>query len=107
MTQDKRVDIQEQDEKSLPSFSLVPVFLMIVALFFLGPFIGKYGAYGLFALLVGAVLFEAFSPSQFQKMRQTYPEMDRHFWIVNCLVFHFLLPVLIAVVLLMGLSFLG
>jgi hypothetical protein len=107
MTQDNDLNEEEYKEKSLPSFSFVPIFLLAIAIFFLGPFIGKYVTYGLIGLLVGGVLFEAFSPSQFNKMTQTYPEMDRSYWILNSLLFHLLLPVLITVVLLLALRFLA
>ncbi len=92
--------------KNLPSFSFVPVTLIVIVVFLLGPVISKQGVYGILTLLVTVIFYEAFSQSQFKQMRKTYPEIPRRFWIINILVYHLLVPIVFLSVALLGYYFL-
>lgn len=92
--------------KNLPSFSFIPVALIVAVIFLLGPIISKQVVYGLLTLLLIAIFYEAFSQSQFEKMRITYPEMSRRLWIINTLVYHLLIPIIFLSIALLGYRFL-
>jgi len=92
--------------KNLPSFSFVPVVLIVIVVFLLGPVISKQVVYGLLTLLIIAIFYEAFSQSQFEQMRKTYPEMSRRFWIINILIYHLLVPTVFLSIALLGYYFL-
>lgn len=90
MSDDKKND--DAVPVSLPSFSFVGSILLGVVLFFLGPVITKTGVLVLLLFLVAFVLWQAFSPGQYDKMTESYPEMARSFWIINNLIYHLVIP---------------
>ncbi len=89
---------QNQEHISLPSFSSAGVVVLCIIIFFLGPIIGKTGSLILFGALCCVIFWQAFSPGQYEKMKQTYPDMERSFWILNNLVYHLLIPVVLLVI---------
>ena len=92
--------------KNLPSFSFVPVTLIVIVVFLLGPVISKQVVYGILTLLVIAIFYEAFSQSQFKQMMKSYPGINRRFWITNILVYHLLIPIVSLSIALLGYRFL-
>ncbi len=77
---------------SRPSFSPVFIIILGVVIFFLGPLVGKVWALVLASGLLGFVLWQAFSPGQYDEMKKTYPDMARSDWILNNLLHHLLIP---------------
>ena len=92
--------------KNLPSFSFIPVTLIVVVIIILGPVISKQVAFSLIAILISAIIYEAFSHSQFKQMSKTYPKMTRRFWIINVLIYHFLTPIILLNTIFLGYRFL-
>lgn len=83
---------QDATPTSLPSFSPILVVISGFILFFVAPYTGKTLVLLLSFILVAVLIWHAFSRRQYEKMRQTYPQMKRGFWITNNLVYHLAIP---------------